>query len=367
MRIALVTHRYLPEIGGVEVHVGHLARRLAAGGHSVDVLTQAMPSAAGVDLIDGVTVRRFPIRLGGQTYSFSPSLWAYLGKRAHGYDVVHMHNYHATPTIPAAVAPVQRLIFTPHYLGGGRTTIAHAIHRPYRSIGRVLFRRADHVVCTTVAEAQMVASDFPNAARKTVVIPNGIDVELINSTARQQASGPLVLYAGRLERYKNVQPLVSALPYLDEEVRLAVVGEGPMSKELALLASKLGVASRVQLVGAVPWPTVYGWFRAADVFVTMSGRESFGMSLLEAHVAGAGLVASDIPAHREVVAMAGPDVSLVPLTARPAELAAAIRRALASPRPAARNVPSWDDHVDSLLRLYTDDVVPGRLYPTEVI
>jgi glycosyltransferase involved in cell wall biosynthesis len=114
MRIALVTHRYLPEIGGVEVHVGHLARRLAAGGHSVDVLTQAMPSAAGVDLIDGVTVRRFPIRLGGQTYSFSPSLWAYLGKRAHGYDVVHMHNYHATPTIPAAVAPVQRLMFTPH-------------------------------------------------------------------------------------------------------------------------------------------------------------------------------------------------------------------------------------------------------------
>lgn len=361
MRIALVAPRYLPEIGGVEVHVGNLARRLAAAGHSVEILTQAMPSASHLDETDGTTVRRFPIRLGGRTYPFAPGLWSYIRRHSLGYDVVHMHSYHATPAIPAALAPARRLIFTPHYLGGGRTAVAQAIHRPYRSIGRVLFHRADHVVCTTVAEAQMVASDFPNAARKTIVIPNGIDVELINSTTRQQASAPLLLYAGRLERYKNVQPVVSALPYLDDEVRLVIVGEGPTSKELALLASNLGVASRVQFVGVVPWPAVYGWFRAADVFVTMSGRESFGMSLLEAHVAGAGLVASDIPAHREVVAMAGPGVPLVPLTAGPAELAAAIRRALASPRPTVRNVPSWDDHVDSLLRLYADDLAPSGL------
>jgi glycosyltransferase involved in cell wall biosynthesis len=236
--------------------------------------------------------------------------------------------------------------------------VTQAIHRPYRSIGRVLFHRADHVVCTTDAEARALASDFPNAAHKTTVIPNGIDVESINNAARRQSSGPMVLYAGRLERYKNVQLVVSALPYLSDELRLVVVGDGPSFRELTLLAADLKVDSRVEFVGAVPSPAVYGWFRAADVFVTMSRRESFGMSLLEAHVAGARLVAADIPAHAEVAALAGIDVALVPLTADPAELAAAITGALKSPPPTAQRVPSWDDHVDSLLRLYADD---GRI------
>ena len=78
------------------------------------------------------------------------------------------------------------------------------------------------------------------------------------------------------------------------------------------------------------------------------------MSVLEAHVAGARLVASDIPAHREVAGALGPHITLVPLTASPVELAAAIRAAAASPRPAIHKVPSWDDHVESLLRLYAD-------------
>ena len=249
MRIALVTPRYLPEIGGVEVHVGHLARRLAAADHSVDVLTQATPSDAALDRADGATVRRFPTRLGGRTYPFAPGLWRYIGRHSLDYDVVHVHSYHATPAIPAALAPTRRLVFTPHYLGGGRTAIAQAIHRPYRSVGRVLFRRADHVICTTVAEARTVASHFPDAALKTIVIPNGVDVELINSAARQQSSGPVVLYAGRLERYKNVQLIVDAVPYLGDELRLVVVGDGPSSSDLALLAADLGVASRVQFVG----------------------------------------------------------------------------------------------------------------------
>jgi glycosyltransferase involved in cell wall biosynthesis len=355
MRVALVTPRYLPEIGGVEVHVGHLARRLAAAGHSVDVLTQTMPSAPHLDEADGMTVRRFPIRLGGRTYPFAPGLWSYIGRHSLDYDVVHVHSYHATPAIPAALAPVRRLIFTPHYLGRGRTAIAQAIHRPYRSIGRVFFHRAAHIICTTVAEAEMVASDFPNAVNKTTVIPNGIDVDVINDAAPHRSAGPLVLYAGRLERYKNVQLVVGALPYLDDGVRLAIVGGGRSSKDLALLAADLGVASRVEFVGAVPWPAVYSWFRAADVFVTMSARESFGMSLLEAHVAGAQLVASDIPAHREVAAMVGLRTALIPLVARPAELAVAIRAALAAPRSMVHKVPSWDDHVDSLLSLYTSD------------
>lgn len=355
MRVALVTPRYLPEIGGLEVHVGHLARRLAGAGHGVDVLTQAAQHALSAETAEGAIIRRFPIRLGGGAYPFAPGLWSYIRQHSRDYDVIHMHSYHATAAIPAAFASARRLIFTPHYLGGGRTMLAQAMHWPYRSIGRILFKRTDHIVCTTVAEAKMIASAFPGTLGKTAVIPNGIDVEIINASSPQPFMGPMVLCAGRLETYKNVQLVVEALSYLDSEIRLVIAGGGPAAKGLASIAARLGVASRVELVGAVPWPEVYRWFRAADVFVTMSARESFGMSLLEAHVAGAQLVASDIPVHREVAAMVGPDIALVPLTAGPAKLAEAIRSATASSRSVTGKVPSWDDHVDSLLRLYASD------------
>jgi len=317
-------------------------------------MTQAIPSAQRLDQLDGATVRRFPIRLGGDAYPFAPGLWSYIGRHARDFDVVHVHSYHGTPAIPAALAPIQRLVFTPHYLGGGRTLIARAIHLPYRFVGRILFQRANYVVCTTVAEATMVARDFPNALPKTTIIPNGIDVELINSTAPQDHAGRVILCAGRLEEYKNTHLVVAAMPFLDQFMKLVIVGDGTAAKGLARLAAELGVASRVELVGAVRWPEVYGWFRAADIFVTMSARESYGMTVLEAHVAGARVVASDIPAHRELIAILGPEAALVPISAGPAELAAAIRAAAALPPRTAQVVPSWDDHVQSLLRIYSN-------------
>src|SRR6266567_381798 len=174
MRVALITPRFLPDIGGLEVHVGSLARRLVAAGHSVEVMTQAIPSAQRLDQLDGTTVRRFPIRLGGGAYPFAPGLWRYIWRHAGDFDVVHIHSYHGTAAIPAALAPTRRLVFTPHYLGGGGTLIARAMHLPYRFVGRTLFQRASHVVCTTGAEAAMVDRDFPNTISKTVIIPNGI-------------------------------------------------------------------------------------------------------------------------------------------------------------------------------------------------
>jgi glycosyltransferase involved in cell wall biosynthesis len=355
MRVGLIAPRFLPDIGGLEIHVENITRRLVAAGHSVEVMAQAIPSAKRLEQLDGATVRRFPIRLGGDAYPFAPGLWSYIGRHARDFDVVHIHSYHATPAIPAALAPVRRLVFTPHYLGGGRTLLAQAIHKPYRLIGRILFERANHVVCTTAAEAAMVAHDFPHAISKTSIIPNGIDLELINSAAPPDHTPPVILCVGRLEKYKNTDLVVAAMPFLDQSMKLVIVGDGPSAKGLAHLAAELGVASRVELVGAVKWPEVYGWFRAADVFVTMSARESYGMTVLEAHAAGARIVASDIPAHRELIAILGPQAALVPVSDGPAELAAAIRAAAALPTQTAQAVPSWDDHVQSLLRIYSSD------------
>ncbi len=353
MRVGLVTPRFLPDIGGLEVHVGHVSRRLAQLGHQVEVLTQAAPALPRVATEAGAAVRRFPVVLGGQTYPFAPGLWVYLVRHAREYDVIHVHSYHATSAIPAALARSRKVIFTPHYLGGGRSTAAQLMHRPYRPIGRYILRRSDGIVCTTTAEAAMLARDFPGSFQKIRIIPNGIDSDAIASAAAYSCPGPVILYAGRLDAYKNVHLVVEAMRFLDEEVRLVIAGAGPAAAPLAKLADDLNVSPRVRFAGSVPPPEVYSWFRTADVFVTMSARESFGMSVLEAYAAGASLVVSDIAPHREVLSLVDADATLVPASATAGDVARAIRSAMEHGPSTGKPVPSWGEHVDELLGLYS--------------
>jgi glycosyltransferase involved in cell wall biosynthesis len=120
------------------------------------------------------------------------------------------------------------------------------------------------------------------------------------------------------------------------------------------LASRLGVADRLRLLGRLSWPDLTRWYRAAQVFVSLSNRECYGMAVAEALAAGAGVVASDIPAHREVVISAAyPVEHLVPLAVSPKELAAKIELASGHREaPGSRATVTWDDMAEAVLRVY---------------
>src|SRR5919202_3867498 len=113
-RIAYIAPRYIPHTGGVQTHVAQLARRAAAHGYQVEVLTQDSDRRLpAVEVIDGVTVWRFPVWVPDQTYTVAPGLWAYLARYHTRYDVVHAHGYHAVPALGAALAGCRPLVFTP--------------------------------------------------------------------------------------------------------------------------------------------------------------------------------------------------------------------------------------------------------------
>lgn len=76
MKIAFATGHYAPFVGGIESHVQQIARRLAAGGDEITVLTQTDDrSWRTEEVIDGVLVRRFPVPLPSRHFSVSPALW----------------------------------------------------------------------------------------------------------------------------------------------------------------------------------------------------------------------------------------------------------------------------------------------------
>jgi glycosyltransferase involved in cell wall biosynthesis len=135
-------------------------------------------------------------------------------------------------------------------------------------------------------------------------------------------------------------------------LRLVVTGDGPERTALEALASKRRVAGRVSFVGRVDTGTLYRWYASAEVFCSMSSHEAMPVAILELLAAGARVVASDIPAHRDIRHRTGGAITLVPLDASPATLAAALQSAARQPAAAGQRIPSWDDVTTRTLDLY---------------
>jgi len=360
VRIALVVSAYDPAVGGVETHVRHLADGLVAGEDDVTVVTHRL----GADWPDEerrgrLVVRRFPLTVRAVDYRFSTSLGSFLRSARDAFDVVHVHSYHTLVGVNALLARAGPLVVTPHYHGTGHTRFRAALHHPYRAVGGRVLRSSRAVVCVSRAEARWLAADFPDVRGRIVVIPNGTRAP--GDAGGSAVAGPGdVVSIGRLEDYKRGDLLVEAVHRLPAPARLVLVGTGPAGDRLAALARHLGMADRVVLAGRLPEDDVAATLHRAGVVASMSEHEAFGMGLADGLAAGARAVASDIPAHREVVALAGPGAAATLVTPGDvAGLAAALGAALAAGRPdRPSRLPSWEDVVFRTRALYSEVGAP---------
>lgn len=356
MRIAYASAHYAPFVGGVEKHIVEIAARMAARGHEVTVLTHDEPDGGlpSAERVDGVSVRRFPVPLPSRNYALSPGLWAHLIRFGDRYDVVHAHGYHALPPLAASLGKRSPLVFTPHYHGTGHSPFRKALHPPYRvTAGRYLVQRADQVIAVSQPEAGLFLRHFPFAAGKLTVIPNGVDVEGLRAVEPYAMDQTVVLSAGRIEDYKQVDKTVEAMRHLPPEFVLRVTGDGPARAGLEQLARDAGLGDRVQFLGRVSDEELQRWTRTAAVYVSMSSNEAMPITVIELLAAGAGVVASDIPAHVDMREKTSGDMTLVPLDSSPERVAAAIRESAArDPHPA--RIATWDDVTDRTVAVYEE-------------
>jgi glycosyltransferase involved in cell wall biosynthesis len=365
--IALISPRYAPEIGGVERVVEMTALGLARRGVNVEVITtDPTGRLPRLERRDGVIVRRFRTVANDAIYFVSPGLGLWLLQHARRFALLHVHSYHTPLLIQAAVTSRRAhlpLVVTPHYHGTGHSPVRRALHGPYRPIGAWALRQAARITCVSEIERALLSDHFGSRLPVTV-IPNGVEVdELAPARAAAETSprpeGSLrVLSVGRLAAYKQANLAVQALRHLPPAAEVTVVGQGQIAVELRQLAHTLGVSARVHLPGLVTRDDLIDQYGRADVATSMSRHEAFGLAVLEALVAGLPVVASDIPAHREVAAYAPAGrVRLVSPNAHPTDLAAALQEAAALGRVATIDgwpLPTWEQNADATARSYAE-------------
>lgn len=361
--------RYAPWVGGTERHVEELARGLVRRGLELEVITtDPTGQLAELEEIDGVLVRRFPCVANDGIYCISPQLGWWLLRNAHRYSLLHAHSYHTPVALQAALASRAAripLVLSPYYHGTGHTPLRRLMHVPYRPFGRWLIRQANALTCLSGAERDLLRHHFSVRVAPTIV-PGHVDIAELRSTPVPDwlPDRRAILAVNRLDAYKQTDRLIHALPYLPENFVLAIIGDGPQRRRLLDLATRTGVGSRVRLYDPLSRHGLLRWYARADVFVSLSRHETFGLALLEAAVAGAPVLASDIPAHRETAGYVGTGrVQLVSSDAPPAQLAAAIRAQTELGRAAGVDgwaVPTLDATVDGTLAAYASVVRPER-------
>lgn len=358
MKIAQVCHRFYPYIGGVQVHVKEISERLVKKGFQLEVLTtDPSKKLPREEMINDVIVKRFRSFAPSEAYYFSRELKNYLKRNSNVYDLVHTHNYHAFPAIYAANAKKgNRLIFTPHYHGGGRNALTNLLHAPYRRVGRNIFRKSDRIICVSNHERRLILNDFSVDEKKIVVIPNGVDEKEFKGLKKEKKSYRTILYVGRLEKYKGVQHLIKAMVKLDKNIILKIVGRGSFKKNLVKLAKRLGLVRRVKFRQDLSRRELLQSYLDADLFVLVSKYEAYGISVAEALVSGTPCVIANTSALQEWID--GKNCFGIDYPIDVDELARLIRKVMGKE---VRNVEfmSWDKVVNNLIAVYQDVFISG--------
>ena len=131
---------------------------------------------------------------------------------------------------------------------------------------------------------------------------------------------------------KGLFVLLEAVARLTEDVRVMVVGSGPLKVELLKKAQALRLDGRLELHEGVPHPEVPQYLQQMTVLVlpsltTPTWKEQFGHVLIEAMASGVPVIGSDSGAIPEVIGDAG----LVVPEGDVEALAEALRRLVSTP------------------------------------
>ena len=238
----------------------------------------------------------------------------------------------ARPLMPRAARLVLREANLPDK---SLSTVPHK--RLMRAAYRVLYPRADVILCPAQAVADSLAADFGVPAHRLRVLHNPVDEATLRAAAappwREPGPGPRFVAAGRLTRQKGHDRLLDMMAELPGEARLTILGDGPEGAALEAQAARLGLADRVTFAGfdRSPWCRYAG----ADAFLLPSRWEGMPNAALEALACGTCVIATpEAGGIGEVAALAPAGaVSIAP--AGPAYVAA-MRAVAADPVAASR-------------------------------
>jgi glycosyltransferase involved in cell wall biosynthesis/O-antigen/teichoic acid export membrane protein len=286
-----------PQGGGTGTNLYGQVSRWLAWGHRVSVIASGYPGCAPREELGALTMHR----VGGRSTVFPRAIW----KQWRGL----------VPDADVMLEVVNGITFlTPLWSRTPRVTLVHHIHRDHyvREMGRagqvaawaletaplkLLYKGSRFLTISNAAATDIAAHGIP---RERIAM-NYIGVELDAFRPGERAEHPMLLYLGRLKRYKRIELLFDVLEQIPEAT-LEMAGEGDYREQLEHEIAERGLGPRVLMHGHVSEEKKLELFQRAWVNLTASSAEGWCLTVMEAAACGTPSVAMAVGGLPESIA-----------------------------------------------------------------
>lgn len=337
-RLAVISYHTCPlsdsegnEIGGMNVYVIELCKRLAEKGYGVDIYTRSQDknSQKIVRVLDNLRVIHI---IGGKEENvekkklvnyipeFIKNLYNFVDKNDIVYDLVYSH-YYLSGIIGLRIKEKYNipLFVTFHTLALMKNLVARD-ESERENIARIKFelllvKKANKIIATSVSDCQYLTTLYNCPKSKAFIVTPGVDLKIFNQKDKKiskeiigaDKDHKLILFVGRIEPLKGIDVLLYAMKILLEnnpEMRLClwILGgdlkgkteEWPEElRRLNQLRKLLNISTAVTFIERKHQSELPNYYSASEIVILPSNYESFGIAALEAMACGVPVIATD--------------------------------------------------------------------------
>lgn len=317
----------LDKLGGVQNRLRYLIRGILERDHELNIIQTKKAYQASEDFYNHLDrIPKFILLSNPNNIKYP---WAYIrqnssriGKKLieeridilDTYDpYIHLNNF-AKPVIYTTnffMDYVKELL----RLGEIRYTYLHLLKCLIE--GR-LIEKADHFIIQNSIQKKRLLEYYGVQEDRISIIPTGFDSKVVENVTNQSISNysnKIIMFSGRLSKYKGVYELIDAFTVISKDNpkwNLWLVGDGPDGQLLKNLVIKRGLSSQVRFLDSQSPSNTIKYTNMCDIFVFPSYIESIPGSLLEAMALGKPVVATDVGAIGEDIVNAESGILVPP-------------------------------------------------------
>jgi alpha-1,3-mannosyltransferase len=284
MKIIHVVRQFYPMIGGLENYVLNLAKEQIRKGNQVSVVTLNRSFIDNKTLSEKETI--FDIQIiripywGSLRYPIALSILKYIK----GHDIVHVHavDFFCDYLALTKILHRQKLILTTH--GGFFHTAKNHVFKNFffNTITRFSLRYYDAIIACSSNDY----NTFSKISNNVTLIYNGVDVGKYINVPKKTEVGNLIT-VGRIDSHKGIDKLIIIIGKLKERginAKLKIIGPDSRNllNQLQQLTIKLGVENNVIFKGKVSENELVELYSTANIFISASEYEGFGIAVVEA-------------------------------------------------------------------------------------